>query len=410
MSKEAEMAVVGCLLLDESRDVFGKLPSKCFGDKEARTAYIEARKLYKAGKKLDLVTLSQTVSSEFLGQCCETVVSTSALPDYIGAVIESYRKREIYKSCSDIADRALGVDTAADLTSDLFKALEYQQTIARSQDDGTVKEFEATVIDYFRELYKPKEKTYKTRFGLLDLKLGGIRPETLTILAGRSGMGKTDFAINIAVNLAKQCRVLYISLEMPKQQILDRISCNIADVDSVAMRDGMITDEDRRRIQHEYDLLVGQGTNLIIDDSQALTEEDLDRKITRWNPAIVFIDHVGLMRGDPKKQRWEVFTQISQNLKNEALKRRIAFVALVQQNAEVEKRKDKTAKMSDVKGTDSFSNDADAMLFVSAVGEETPGELWRDATIQIVKNRQGSLGEVKLHWYANFHRYREVER
>lgn len=407
--REAEMAVVGCILLSDDREVFGKLPVKCFGDPESRRAYSDARKLYKDGKKIDIVTLSQTNSAEFLGQCCEAVVSTANMKDYIEAVIEAFRKREIYKACSNIADRALGIDTSTELTGDLYKALLYQQKVARSQDDGNVKEFEDTVIEYFHKLYQPKEKSYKTGFGLLDLKLGGFKQETLTILAGRSGMGKTDFAINIALNLAKQCRVLYISLEMPKDQILDRISCNLANIDSIRMRDGMITDGERAEIQKRYDHIVGQGTNLIIDDSQALTEEDLERKITRWNPAIVFVDHVGLMKGDARKQRWEAMTEISQNMKNTALQKKIAIVLLAQQTSAVEQRKDKDAKMSDIKGTDSFSNDADAVLFVSAQGDDNPSALWRDATIQIVKNRQGMLGKISYHWYANYHRYREVE-
>lgn len=408
--RESEMAVIGCLLLDENPEILSRLPSEYFGEADCRKAMEDARRLYREGRKIDLVTLSKTDPAEFLAQCVDIVVSTSNLDEYIKDVVDGHRKRQIYGTCEDIAGRALGIESADELTAELFKALEVQQKIAQRQTDGNTKEFEATVIDYFHDLYTPKERSWRMGFSDLDARLGGIRPETLTILAGRSGMGKTDFAINIAVRLAKQCRVLYISLEMPKEQILDRIACNIANIDSMRMRDGLITDEDRRQIQKEFDLLVGAGTNLIIDDDQALTQEDLDRKISRWSPQIVFIDHVGLMRGDPKKQRWEAFTEISQNLKNTALKKRIAFVALAQQNSEVEKRKDKNANMSDVKGTDSFSNDADAMLFISAYGDYNPHETYREAKIQIVKNRHGVGGEIDYHWYAKYHRYMEVMR
>ena len=233
-------------------------------------------------------------------------------------------------------------------------------------------------------------------------------PETFTVLAGRSGRGKTAFSLNLAVNLARSCRVLYLSMEMPKKQIFDRIAARIAHKDSIAIRDGSLTAEEKADIQREFDSLAGQGAQLVVDDCQQLTLDDFERKIVRWKPDVVFVDHVGLMKGDPKKQRWEVFTEISQSFKTMAMKHKIAVFALAQQTSDVEKRTNKKANMSDVKGTDSFSNDADAMLFISADMEAPENAAWVDASIQIVKNRNGSCGEIPYHWMPKYHEYIEV--
>ena len=121
-------------------------------------------------------------------------------------------------------------------------------------------------------------------------------PETFTVLAGRSGRGKTAFALNLAVNLARSCRVLYLSMEMPKKQIIDRIAARIAHKDSISIRDGSLTAEEKADIQREFDILVGKGVQMVIDDCQQLTLDDLERKIIRWKPYVVFVDHVGLMK------------------------------------------------------------------------------------------------------------------
>lgn len=411
-SDEAEMAVLGCLMLEPERAgrIFSSLPAKCFGNEELRKVYSVCRKRFKKGEPIDFVTLSTaTGNPDGLGMCMDIVSTTGNTDGYIDLVIDFYRKREIYSTCMNLCEEALNESTDADeLTGKIERALDYQHRVIQARSDSNAKEFTDALLEYFEQLYAPQPKSWKTGFSTLNRMLGGIMPETFTVLAGRSGRGKTAFALNLAVNLARSCRVLYLSMEMPKKQIIDRIAARIAHKDSISIRDGSLTAEEKADIQREFDILVGKGVQMVIDDCQQLTLDDLERKIIRWKPDVVFVDHVGLMKGDPKKQRWEVFTEISQSFKTMAMKHKIAVFALAQQTSDVEKRANKKANMSDVKGTDSFSNDADAMLFITADVEASENAAWVDASIQIVKNRNGSCGEIPYHWMPKYHEYIEV--
>lgn len=412
-SDEAEMAVLGCLMLEPERAeaVFSSLPAKCFGNEEMRKIYAVCRKRFRKEEAIDFVTLSTVTGAQVvLAQCMELVSSTGNTDGYIDLVIDFYRKREIYGVFTALCEEALNEAADADeLTEKIERALDYQRKVMQARNDSNAKEFTDALLEYFDQLYAEKVPSWHTGFGTLNRMLGGMLPKTFTVLAGRSGQGKTAFALNLAVNLARSCRVLYLSMEMPRKQIFDRIAARIAHVDSIAIRDGALTGQDRAGIQREFDSLAGKGVQLVVDDSQQLTMDDLERKIIRWKPDVVFVDHVGLMKGDPRKQRWEVFTEISQACKRLAKKHKIAVVALAQQTSDVEKRTNKKANMSDVKGTDSFSNDADALLFITADTEAAPGAVvWVDTSIQIVKNRNGSCGTVRYHWMPKYHEYVEV--
>lgn len=411
-SDEAEMAVIGCLMLEpeHAEDIFLNLPAKCFGNEELKKLYSICHSRFKKGEAIDFVTLSTLAGNpDGLAKCMDIVSSTANTDGYVDLVIDFYRKRKIYDTCVTLCEEALNESRSADeLTGKVERELEYQHRVMQARDDSNAKEFTDALLEYFDQLYAKKPKSWKTGFSTLNRMLGGIMPETFTVLAGRSGRGKTAFSLNLAVNLARSCRVLYLSMEMPKKQIFDRIAARIAHKDSIAIRDGSLTAEEKADIQREFDSLAGQGVQLVVDDCQQLTLDDFERKIVRWKPDVVFVDHVGLMKGDPKKQRWEVFTEISQSFKTMAMKHKIAVFALAQQTSDVEKRTNKKANMSDVKGTDSFSNDADAMLFISADMEAPENAAWVDASIQIVKNRNGSCGEIPYHWMPKYHEYIEV--
>ena len=408
------MAVLGCIMLEPERAerIFSSLPAKCFGNEALRKVYAICRKRFKNDEPVDYVSLATaTGESVVLGECIELVPATSNTDGYIDLVIECYRKREIYSACMSLCEEALNESTGADeLTNGLERALGFQRRVMEARRDENAREFTDALLEYFDQLYAEKPKSWKTGFSRMNFLLGGLMPETFTVLAGRSGRGKTAFALNLAVNLARSCRVLYLSMEMPRKQLFDRIAARIAHIDGLAIRDGSLTMEQKVKIQQEFDTLASGGVQLVIDDCQVLTLDDLERKIIRWKPDVVFIDHVGLMKGNPRKQRWEVFTEISQALKKTAQNHKIAVFALAQQTSDVEKRTNKKANLSDVKGTDGFSNDADALLFINADLEAIDGAAWVDASIQIVKNRNGSCGEIAYHWYPKYHEYVEVIR
>lgn len=410
---EPELAVIGCLLLDTSLCdmVFPRLPAKCFADDTTRRVFAMIRTQHKSGAS-DVVSLFGQADEEakvLMARCMETVVTTSNIDAYISLVINNYRKRRISSACMEIAMQADSPGTQAnDLTGMLRAQLSEQEKIERAQLDSSTKEFSDAAVEYIENLYGDKLTGYYPGYSRLGSMLGGFIPSSFYILAGRSGMGKTDFALNLAVNFAqKGVRTLYLSMEMTRVQLFDRLASRLTQTNSTKIRDRSLDENERLMISNTLAKLCDDKTPLYTDEGQRLSCDDVEAKIIKWQPQVLVVDHVGLMRGDGKKQRWESQLEISQTLKALALKYNIVVLALAQQTSDVEKRSDKKANMSDIKGTDGYSNDADAVMFVSADLYDKDVE-WIDATIQIVKNRNGRCGSIQYRWKPQYHTYMEA--
>lgn len=404
-SIEAQKAVIGCILLepDTAGAIFSKLPPKCFMQEEIRKIYISCRARRKKGAAYDFVTLCSEYpdSKLFLADCMQTVVSTRHVDGYIQAVIDDYRKSLMLAAVVEIQS-CENADEMADVLNDANSA---QEKIRAAQTDGATAEFMDACIEYIESLGQKRDTGISTGFFRLDLRLGGLRKASYTVLAGRSGHGKTDFALNVALKVAKRgTRVLYLSMEMTREQLMDRIASNITLIDSMKIRDNTLSADEIAKIACALDA-IAKKTKLFIDEGTNLTFADIEAKCLKFKPEILFIDHLGLVKGN-KKTQWENQFEISQELRQLANRMGIAVFALVQQSSRAEKAKDKTAIMSDVKGTDGIANDADAVMFITA---DVEGEAWRDVKLQLTKNRNGENKPVYLRWNPQFHTYCEVE-
>ena len=243
--------------------------------------------------------------------------------------------------------------------------------------------------------------------------LGGFAPKSINILSGRSGMGKSDFSIFLAVKLALQgVRVLYLSMEMPRTQIMARIASRVAMIDSRRLSDAKnLTEEERTTVAVLLERI--SKIPLVLDEQQGLTIAAIAAKIRKHRPQVIFVDHMQLMaQENPSRQGWENLAETSRAMKRMAMNENVIFVELVQQNADIEKRGDKTPRMSDVKGTDGYTNDADTLMFIQADRSDdamNSGESV-DVRLFIAKNRNGSVGQLPFRWQPQFHRYLALSR
>lgn len=416
--QDTEMSVIGGLLLSDNQEhieqVFSRITPKCFTYENLRIAYETIRKDYQEHKKIDLtITLNQLGDEykEILVQCMDLVPVSSLLPQYSALLFDNYRRNTLDYGLGKLGEKLIAGAPTSELMAELNRIITVQEKFDEIQLNTTSLDFLDSIIEYMKHLYSEKQASYKTGIGLLDYMLAGFRGGEVTALSGRSGMGKSDMAIFLATQLAvKGVRVLYLTMEMKRVQIMNRIASRVTKVDSsLLLETDKIDDGKKQSIAFALDKIC--KIPLIFDEQQNISVYDVQSKIAKHKPQVVFIDHIGLMAQDKYKKQWESISETSKALKQIAMKENIALVELVQQNTEVERRKEKHGKLSDLKGTDAIGNDCDNVMFIYADKDNTilSGDMWVDTELQIVKNRNSKTGTIKFHWFPQYHSYKQVE-
>lgn len=421
---ELEMAVIGGLLLEdeaEREEAFSKLLPQCFRVKILRRMFENLRNQFRETGQCDVPgAIPQTESPEaqervvqLVKDCMDITAVKGVLAYHAAALFDRYRKRvlraELTKLLEEIAlDAPIG-----GIVEKLHRSLEEQEGFDKIQGAETSLDFTQSIVEYLKSLYAQEEAPLKTGIGLLDRVVGGFRPKSVNMLSGRSGMGKTDFAIYLAVKLAgKGRRVLYLTMEMPVTQIMERIASNLTGISSALIPDREAPDYGERYAQIAAALDRVNGIPLTFDGEQGLTPYDIEKKIRIHKPEVVFIDHLGLMARDPRKQPWQNAFDNSQELKRIAMRENVIFFELVQQNKDVENRSDKKGRASDLKGSDGLVNDADTIMLISAdmqQGVILEGTESVDVTLRVDKSRHGGKGDIPFRWQPQFHRYIQID-
>ena len=243
----------------------------------------------------------------------------------------------------------------------------------------------------------------------------------LVIVGARPGMGKTSFAMNIAVNVAKQKKAVAIfSLEMSGEQLVSRILSSEALVDSSKLRTGQLKTEDWDNIAGVISSL--SGSDIYIDDTSAITSAEMKSKLRRIpNLGLVVIDYIGLMQSTSNTDnRAQQVGEISRNLKIMAKELGVPIVCCAQLNRGTESRAGdgKKPTLSDLRDSGSIEQDADIVLFLyrdeyykDISGSEKQGveDTANTAEVIIAKNRHGSVGNVKMGWIGQFTKFRTLE-
>lgn len=409
---DAEISVVGGIIAfpqeaETTKIAYELLRPEMFGNEWMANTFSACMEIVREGKTPDVVLLEGKIGKEnrhTLLRCAQFVPTLSGFKDYCSVVLEDWRRRTIQEKLQELT---FTNPPAKIVMEQLEGILSEQRAIEQGLSDNTSIEFWGAVMRYMDSLMSPNTAV-KTGWFAFDTYMGGLEKKGMYILSGRSGMGKTDFALAMALNISLRYRVSYFSMEMPVEQLMERVLSRLARVEANKLRDKSVSPEEMKRISDAVDARKNK-TQIIIDEKQRMSVQELEAKILRQRPDVVFVDHVGLMKHADKRQLWEAVSDTSQRLKELAMKHKIVIVALAQENRNGDQGK---PRMGNLKGSDNLTNDADGILqmHVPEHADFISGDAWIDTEIHVTKNRHGGTGKLLFCWQPQYHDWRPTER
>jgi replicative DNA helicase len=420
----AEQSVLGSLLLDRDAviKIADTLSSEDFYDDKHRIIYLAILRLYDERSSIDILTVANKLDEgsslekiggmTYLTTLINTVPSAAHVFHYAQIVRRKGTLRRLISQANDII--GLGYQENVDLESILDQAEQKLFSVSQKylkQNFVPLTEILHETFDRLDELHREKGKMrgIPTGYNDLDNKLGGLQKSDLIILAARPSMGKTSLALDIVRHVAvgKKRPVAIFSLEMSKDQLVDRLLAAEAEVDLWKMRTGKLNDvgpdNDFERIGHALGRL--SEAPIYIDDSGSVNIMELRTKARRLQAEhdleLIVVDYLQLMEGRSQENRVQEVSEISRSLKTLAKELNVPVLALSQLSREVEKRGgDKKPQLSDLRESGSIEQDADVVMFIYRDEMYNGKESKKPhiAEILIRKHRNGPIGEVELYF------------
>jgi len=425
-SIEAEEALLGSALL--SREASNRLMEAVkpgdFYSPNNEKIFDAMKELFDSGKPIDSVTVSEIVfknknttslNASYIARLVENVPSSANFERYIEIVLEHSNRRKLLKASGRIELLAYALDKEISSVMD-----EAEQSIFNASDDA-IGDGLVGVSDFLNEAIEQIEEIENQGTGLsglptnfidLDNTLSGLQDGNLVIIAARPSMGKSSLALNIATSLAKEKKtVAFFSLEMTKEELVQRVLFSEAKVASGDARKGQLGPEKWSRVVEAASTV--NTMPLYFDDASVITVTDIRAKSRRLKASrgldLIVVDYIQLMQGNSGDNRQQEIAEISRNLKNLARELKVPIIALSQLNRAAEAREDKRPRLGDLRESGAIEQDADIVMMIYRddyynPATEKPGV----AEINIVKNRSGSTGKVDLYFskeYTQFTNY-----
>jgi len=416
---DAEASLLGAMLLDDTPvglAIEMSLEPSDFYKPSHGHVYAAIRSLSAQGEAIDAVTVSEELRRSnllddmgglnFLNELQNATPSISSAGRYISIVRDTSMLRRLIKGASDIAD--IGYSSPADVRIAIDRAEQIVFDIGDEQiTDSLLKLNELTgiVTTILEARYDSGTDItgIRTGYSKLDKLLSGMQPGTLNIVGARPAMGKSAFALGMAVSAARTTNrpVLFFSLEMSAPELTQRILSSEAQVDSDRMRSGRLQDADWTKITHAMNRL---NIPLYIDDTPQITVMQIRQKLRRVKvsdapPAMVVIDYLQLMGGGNNETRQLEVAEISRGLKMLAREFSIPVVALSQLSRGIEQRADRRPMMSDLRESGALEQDADVVMFLyreeAANAEVRPNDRGF-ADVIVAKHRSGPTDTIRL--------------
>lgn len=426
-SPEAEESVLGALLLDKDAIVAVAeiLNSDDFYDERHCEIYETVLELYEERIPIDVLTVSERLKQRktlkkiggvtYLVELANKVPSAAHVEHYGRIVKDASTKRSLMKAASKLVDLSMDESLAADELLDKAESEVFSLTQKHLERGFTaVKDALAESFDRLDELHKAGEglRGVPTGFKDLDDTLAGLQKSNLIILASRPGVGKTTFALNISQNLAvKHGRpVGFFSLEMSKEELVDRLLVAQADIDAWRLKTGKLTEEDFTKLSNAMGQLA--EAPLYIDDTPAQTILEMRTKARRLQVEkgvdLLIIDYLQLARSRQLENRVQEVSEISQGLKNLARELKVPVLAISQLSRAVEQRGEKRPQLADLRESGSIEQDADVVMFLWREEEDN----YENINLDIAKHRNGRLVSLKLTFKGDRMRFygRETRR
>jgi replicative DNA helicase len=429
---EAEMSLLGALLLDQ--DAIIKISDVVRGDDFYKRIHAvifdKILTLHEKREPIDLVTLTEILDrdgkmdeiggAQYLSTLVNAVPTAAHIVSYANIVRQKSILRKLISASGQIT--AMAYDEREDVEIVLDKSEQTLFAVSRvagSQDFIAIRDVLVDSFDRIDKLHKEKGQLRGVPTGLkgLDNLLSGLQQSDLIILAARPSMGKTSLAMNMAQYAAvdKNIPVAVFSLEMSKEQLVDRLICGEAGLDSWKMRTGNLNENDFEKLQ----LAMGSLSEapLYIDDTPGLNVVEVRTKARRLHSEVglglVVIDYLQLLEGRTMNNdnRVQVISEISRSLKSLARELKIPVIALSQLSRAVESRPDKRPLLSDLRESGSIEQDADVVMFLYREDYyDRDTERKNMADILVRKHRNGPTGEVELYFIPEYMKFRDVDK
>ena len=428
-SLEAEQAVLGSILIDSRcvSDVVVILKPDDFYLQQNREIFETIYTMFNYSQTIDPVTVLDKLkelgyyhdnSRDYILQLMEITPTAANAVRYARIVREKAMLRGLDQAASDITEMVHeGVGTPAEM----LETAEKKIFALRKGENGDSLEHIGTVLhrvfDNLAELAQSDSNIPGLSTGLrdLDTKINGLNKSDLLLVAARPAMGKSAFALNIALNVARTYKktVAMFNLEMSREQLVMRLLANESWVDSKKLATGKLTDDEWSKISLGAAAL--SQTDIRIDDNPSITVAEMNAKLRRLdNLGLVIIDYLQLMQssgyGKANENRVQVVGDISRSLKIMAKELNVPVLCLSQLSRAVESRQDKRPIMSDLRESGAIEQDADSVMFLYR--DEYYNENTEDKGVAeciVSKNRHGETGTVKLQWIAQYQCFSDRE-
>ena len=432
-SMEAEQSVIGAMIMDREAIVVASeiVTSEDFYSKQCGTLFEAMVELNDEGKPVDLVTLQDRLkekdvppevnSLEFIRDLITAVPTSANIKYYADIVAEKAVLRRLIKLNEEIANTCyVGRESLESILEDTEKRVFNLIQRRNTGEYVPIPQIVMNAMDQIERASKNKGNVTGIATGFIDLdyRTAGMQPSDLVLIAARPSMGKTAFVLNIAQHVAFKLNqtVAIFSLEMSKEQLVNRLFSLESKVDAQKLRTGNLSDNDWEKLI-ETAGIIGKS-NLIIDDTPGITISEMRSKCRKYkldsDLKMIIIDYLQLMSGSGggrNDSRQQEISDISRSLKALARELGVPVLALSQLSRAVEQRPDHRPMLSDLRESGAIEQDADVVMFIyrdDYYNKDT--EKKGIAEIIVAKQRNGPIGTIELVWLPEYTKFANMKK
>lgn len=432
-SIEAEQSVIGAMIMDRDAIVAVTeiLVTEDFYHKQYGVLFESMVELFNLNEPVDFITLQNKLrekdvppeisSLEYINDLLAAVPTSANVRYYANIVKEKSLLRSLIKTTENIQNQCyLQNEDLETIFADTEKSI-FQLLQSRSVSDFVpIKQIVMNALDRIEKASKTQGNVTGIATGFLDLdyRMSGMQPSDLILIAARPSMGKTAFVLNIAQYVAfhSGLATAIFSLEMSKEQLVNRLFSLESRVDAQVLRNGSLTDSDWEKLIESVGVI--GNSNLIIDDTPGISISELRSKCRKYklehDLKLVIIDYLQLMSGSGRRysdSRQQEISDISRSLKAIARELNVPVIALSQLSRAVEQRPDHRPMLSDLRESGAIEQDADVVMFIYRDDYyNKDSENKNVAEIIVAKQRNGPIGTVNLVWLPQYTKFVNMQK
>ncbi len=430
-SLEAEESVIGSMIMDKDAIVIAieMLLQEDFYYQQYGLLFQAMVELYNAGEPVDLVTLQSRLkamnvpteisSMEFVRDLLTAVPTSANVKSYAQIVKDKSLLRSLIKVTEEIENKCyLGQEEVEDILADTEKNIFNLLQNRGVREYVPIKEIVLNALEKIEQASKTQGSVTGIPTGFIDLdyKMSGLQNSDFILVAARPSMGKTALVLNIAQYVAfhENMSTAIFSLEMSKEQLVNRLFSLESRVDAQVLRSGNLNDSDWEKLIEGADV-IGKS-NLIIDDTPGISISELRSKCRKYklehDLKLIIIDYLQLMSGNGKNDsRQQEISDISRSLKGLARELNVPVIALSQLSRAVEQRPDHRPMLSDLRESGAIEQDADVVMFIYRDDYyNKDSDMKNIAEIILAKQRNGPIGTINLVWLPQYTKFANMEK